>query len=160
QLSKGADMARGDDTSTLKAMIIVWVHELFGPSVPGLITTCKDGRGFYNVHTERLLCPGEYDWDSEEARTAICAGDEEFVVTAESWPRFCYANFSYDPEDVDEGLWQSALMVKTFKCIFMSPSSAIDKKDPEEPATKRHRTTKPSVRKNVASKIGLTSVTG
>lgn len=50
---------------------------------------------------------------------------------------------------------------QTFKCIFTSPSSAIDEKDADEPApAKRRRTTKPNTRKNVASKIGLTSVTG
>lgn len=59
-------MARGDDASKLKVMIIVWVHELFGPSVPMLVTTYKDGCGFYNEHTGRLLCPGEFDWDSNE----------------------------------------------------------------------------------------------
>lgn len=45
-------------------------------------------------------------------RAAIRAGDEEYAVTAESWPRFCYTNFSYDHENVEKGLWQSTLMVK------------------------------------------------
>ncbi|KZP03182.1 hypothetical protein FIBSPDRAFT_769319, partial [Athelia psychrophila] len=159
-LSKGGDMARGDDASTLKTMVVGWVQEIFGPSVPPLSANIKDRRGLHNEQTGRLLCPGELDWENEEVRSAIRAGDEEYAVTAGSWPKFCYADFLYDPENVDTGLWKSAMMVKAFKCVFTSPSSTLDDNESEEPTQSKKRRTRPSTRKNVASKIGLTSVTG
>lgn len=66
KLVKGADQARGDDASTLKSMVVTWLTNMFGTSVPPLLQTAKDGRGFHNVHTGRLLCPGEFNWDDEE----------------------------------------------------------------------------------------------
>ncbi|KZP11486.1 hypothetical protein FIBSPDRAFT_756603, partial [Athelia psychrophila] len=162
-LLKGADMARGDDASTLKTMVVSWMYETFGPSIPSLVSSAKYGRGLHNDHTGRLICPCEFNWDDQEVRAAIRASDERYAVTASSWPKFCYFDFTYNPENCEEGLWKSALMVKTFKCIFTSPSSAIDDKVPEQSSsapTKKRRTTRPASRQNVASKIGLKSVTG
>ncbi|KZP23643.1 hypothetical protein FIBSPDRAFT_930434 [Athelia psychrophila] len=162
-LLKGADSAWGDDALTLKRTVVMWLHEIFGPSAPSLVASTKDGRGFHNAHTGRLLCPVEFDWDDEAVRAAIRAGDEQYAVTASSWPNICYANFTCNPDNLEEGLWKNALMVKAYKCIFTSPSSAVDDKEPEEspaPPTKRRRTTKPATKQNVASKIGLKSVTG
>lgn len=45
-------------------------------------------------------------------RAAIRAGKEEYAVTASSWPIYCYANFSCDAENAEDGLWQSPLLVK------------------------------------------------
>lgn len=59
-------MARGDDASTLKVLVIGWVQEMFGVSVPVLVPNSKAGRGLYNDHTGRLLCPIEFDWENEE----------------------------------------------------------------------------------------------
>lgn len=59
-------MARGDDASTLKTMVVGWVQEIFGPSVPPLSANIKDRRGLHNEQTGRLLCPGELDWENEE----------------------------------------------------------------------------------------------
>ncbi|KZP28583.1 hypothetical protein FIBSPDRAFT_728905, partial [Athelia psychrophila] len=162
-LLKGGDMARGDDASTLKVMVVIWLYEIFGPSIPNLVSSSKDGRGLHNDHTGRLICPGEFNWDDQGVRAAIRAGDEAYAVTAYSWPLFCYKDFTYNQENCEEGLWKSALMVKTFKCIFTSPSSAIDDEEPEpspSPPTKRRRAARPTTRPNVASKIGLKSVTG
>lgn len=66
KLSKGSDMARGDDSSSLKTAIIIWINEHFGPSDPILRSNSKDERGLHNEHTGRLLCPGEYFWDDLE----------------------------------------------------------------------------------------------
>lgn len=59
-------MARGDDASTLKGMVVAWLYETFGPSIPSLVSNVKDGRGLHNAHTGRLLRPSEFDWDDEE----------------------------------------------------------------------------------------------
>lgn len=66
QLIKGADMARGDDAATLKVSVVSWVYETFGPSAPALVGASKDGRGFHNDHTGRLLCPAKFNWDEDE----------------------------------------------------------------------------------------------
>lgn len=56
-------MARGDDASSLKPVVVEWVDELFGPSQPPLRPSTKDERGLDNDNTGRLLCPSEFDWD-------------------------------------------------------------------------------------------------
>ena len=58
-------MARGDDANNLKAAVVIWVDELYGPSDPALKAKSKDERGLANDHTGLLLCPGEYCWDDE-----------------------------------------------------------------------------------------------
>lgn len=45
-------------------------------------------------------------------RAAIRAGDEQYTVTAFSRPRFCSADYNYDLENCEEGLWKNALVVK------------------------------------------------
>lgn len=65
QLGKGGDMARGDDASTLKIMVVGWVQDIFGTSSPALVASSKDRRGFHNEYTGRLLCPGEFDWEND-----------------------------------------------------------------------------------------------
>lgn len=57
------DSSRGDDTGGLKAVVIVWVNDAFGPSSPKLRGTSKDERGLDSDHTGRLLCPAEWAWD-------------------------------------------------------------------------------------------------
>lgn len=39
-------------------------------------------------------------------------------MTADSWPIYLYANFSYDPENAEDGLWQSSLMVKVCRHAY------------------------------------------
>ena len=56
-------MARADDTSHLKAAIVTWVVDMFGPSDPPLWARSKDERGFTDDHTGRLLCPSEFSWN-------------------------------------------------------------------------------------------------
>jgi len=58
-------MAQGDDANKLKAAVVTWVNDLYGPSDPVLKANSKDERGLANNHTGRLLCPGEYCWDDE-----------------------------------------------------------------------------------------------
>jgi hypothetical protein len=64
QLKKGADAARGDDTSTLKDLIAAWVNEDFRPS-PLLRSDSKQLRGFTHDICGKLLCPAEWDWSND-----------------------------------------------------------------------------------------------
>jgi len=62
QLGKGSDMARGDDTASLKVAIIQWVQDLFGVPDQPLQAKHKAGRGLDHDQCGRLLCPIEFDW--------------------------------------------------------------------------------------------------
>jgi hypothetical protein len=141
QLRKGADMARGDDTSHLKAAVVEWVVDMFGVSDPPLQARSKDERGFANEHTGRLLCPSKYSWDDPawvflsfspysyyslvNSWNRECAGihdgHADYIVTASSWPMFLYANLTCDQDDLEKGLFKGSMLVKA-----SIPTSCID----------------------------------
>jgi hypothetical protein len=62
QIGKGSDMARGDDTGSLKTAVVEWVNGVFGASDPPLRPKYKEGRGLDNDYCGQLLCPSEFDW--------------------------------------------------------------------------------------------------
>jgi hypothetical protein len=62
KLRKGSDNARGDDTASLKKLVIPWISQLFGPPDPPLDPKVKSDRGLDHDSTGRLLCPSEFDW--------------------------------------------------------------------------------------------------
>lgn len=61
---KGADAARGDDTSTLKDLVASWVNQDFCPSRP-LKSDNKQSRGFAHNVCGKLLCPAEWDFSND-----------------------------------------------------------------------------------------------
>lgn len=100
------------------------------------------------------------------------------MVTAQSWPLFLYHNFTCDVEDVENGLFKSALLIKVhskspqlhstdtrakaFMYIFTSPTSAAEIEivdDDEQPPAKRPRKSITATRSSVATLIGLQTVT-
>ncbi|KAH7920737.1 hypothetical protein BV22DRAFT_1107538 [Leucogyrophana mollusca] len=162
QLRKGADGARADDTANLKPAIITWLTTSFHPLTPPLRPTSKDGRGFAHDVTGKLLCPAEYQWTLDSVKTKIRDRDPDFLVTAYSWPTFLYKDFEYDHTDIELGLLRSSLMVKAFKYLFTSPSSARDVEGDGDGADiiassnrRSHQTTK----KHVAALMGMRNVT-
>ena len=56
---------RSDDAALLKKLVVTWVNGIFGDSKPPLLQKRKEGRGFDNDFTGRLLCPAEWSWDDE-----------------------------------------------------------------------------------------------
>jgi hypothetical protein len=105
-------------------------------------------------------------------------------VTADSWPAFLYPHAAASKDDVECGLFRSAILVKVctaaqdmqlpiklnmlcqaFKFIFTSPTSAQDindENDVEDPAslpTKHLRNRKAPTRGHVANILGMRSVT-
>ncbi|KAF8425762.1 hypothetical protein L210DRAFT_3324134, partial [Boletus edulis BED1] len=118
----GADSARADDASTLKGEVIYWVAANSEHIDLQLSPRSKRDRGLSHDLTGRLLCPVDYDWT--DMRTSIREYDPDFRVTAFSWPRFLYKGDTYNLNEPSKGLFQSDILVKSFKCIFTSPSSA------------------------------------
>lgn len=105
------------------------------PLIRPLQPTSKLDRGFENDDTGRLLCPIEYNWDdpkwagiaitsidmtnppvsSWSVRTHIRDGHPDFIVTADSWPAFLYPNAKGDIDNIELGLFRSAIFLKV--CI-------------------------------------------
>ncbi|KAG2152704.1 hypothetical protein DEU56DRAFT_907878 [Suillus clintonianus] len=122
-LKKGADAACGDDTSSLKELVAVWVNQEFRPS-PLIKPNDKYLRGFTNDICGKLLCPAEWDWDKTSVKTGIRDRTSEYIVSENSWPLFVYEKYQYNSDDIEEGFLKSKLLVLAFKAVFTSPSSA------------------------------------
>ncbi|KAG1831840.1 hypothetical protein EV424DRAFT_1313903 [Suillus variegatus] len=123
KLKRGADAARGDDTSTLKDLVAAWVNEDFSPS-PLLKSDDKQSRGFAHDVCGMLLCPAEWDWDDDRVKNGIRDQTSDYIVSENSWPLFLYENYSIDRANLEKGLFKSRILVKAFKATFTSPSSA------------------------------------
>ncbi|KAG2741436.1 hypothetical protein P692DRAFT_20751824 [Suillus brevipes Sb2] len=124
-LRQGADGARGDDTSKLKALVSEWVNREFKPD--RLIDADdKHLRGFTNDACGRLLCPAEMDWNDPVTRAGIRDRTEGYVVTDLSFPAFLYDKYTANPDDLEEGLFKGKILLQAYKAVFTSPSSAKD----------------------------------
>ncbi|KAG1837585.1 hypothetical protein C8R48DRAFT_622739, partial [Suillus tomentosus] len=122
-LKKGADAARGDDTSSLKELVAAWVNQEFRPS-PLIKPDDKHSRGFASDVCGKLLCPAEWDWDENRVRAGIRDRTTDYIVSENSWPLFMYEKYKVDRDKLEEGFLKSKLLVLAFKAIFTSPSSA------------------------------------
>ncbi|KAG1741753.1 uncharacterized protein EDB91DRAFT_1018792, partial [Suillus paluster] len=122
-LNKGADPARADNTMKLKTLVISWLSECTPPPDPILYPYNKTGHGFYNDATGRLLCPVDHDWNNSDVRQYVWDYHPDYRVTAYSWPTFLYDGH-YNTRNPRDGLFKGKLLLKTFKAIFTSPTSA------------------------------------
>jgi hypothetical protein len=66
QIRKGASGARGDDTKSLKGVILEWITLKGQALSPPLSRNIKIGRGFNHKRTGALLCPADLDWANNE----------------------------------------------------------------------------------------------
>ncbi|KAG1763644.1 hypothetical protein EV702DRAFT_1051745 [Suillus placidus] len=123
KLKKGADAARGDDTSCLKDLVATWVNQDFCPS-PLIRPDDKHLHGFASDICGKLLCPAKWDWDQNRVKAGIHDRTTEYIVSENSWPLFMYENYTVNRNNLEEGLLKSKLLVLAFKAIFTSPSSA------------------------------------
>ncbi|KAG1845188.1 hypothetical protein F4604DRAFT_1937083 [Suillus subluteus] len=164
KLNRGADSARGDDAASLKLAVASWLNEGQPTPNPPISSRDKSGRGFYNDSTAELLCPVDFNWADKSTQEGIRNYEHDFQVTAHSWPTFMYKDGRYDREDPTKGLFKGALLVRTFKHIFTSPSSAGETRPDEEgshrePLYKRSRTTgERRTRSDIAALLGMRSV--
>ncbi|KAF8447192.1 hypothetical protein L210DRAFT_3525191 [Boletus edulis BED1] len=126
ELQKGADGARGDDANNLKSSVATWLNEQDPSPVPLFIPTQKRGRGFDHDITGQLLCPVDYDWLDPLVRDAIRDYHPRYTITAYMWPMFLYRQSLYNAKRPSKGLFKGELLVRAFRCIFTSPSSARD----------------------------------
>ncbi|KAG1893174.1 uncharacterized protein F5891DRAFT_1207971 [Suillus fuscotomentosus] len=122
-LRQGADGARGDDTSKLKALVSDWVNREFRPNPPIDIND-KHSHGFTSDACGKLLCPAELDWNDPVAGIRDCS--DGHIVTDFSFPVFLYDKYVADPENLEEGLFKGKILLQGYKAVFTSPSSAKD----------------------------------
>ncbi|KAG1735244.1 hypothetical protein EDD22DRAFT_852393 [Suillus occidentalis] len=123
-LRQGSDAARGDDTSKLKALVSEWVNREFKPD-PLVDPDDKHSRGFTNDACGRLLCPSELDWNDFSV-SGIRDRADGYIVTDLSFPTFVYEKYTTNPDDLEEGLFKSKILLQAYKAVFTSPSSAKD----------------------------------
>ncbi|KAL4070120.1 hypothetical protein V8B97DRAFT_2024139 [Scleroderma yunnanense] len=124
QWNKGAHGAHGDDASGLKTAIIEWLMASWPTQEPALKPQYKTGHGFYHDTTAQLICPVDYNWSNPQHRASICNYHPNYPVTTDCWPYFLHRNEHYNPKNPVKGLFKNALLVKAFKHIFTSLSSA------------------------------------
>ncbi|KAG2108543.1 hypothetical protein BD769DRAFT_1392712 [Suillus cothurnatus] len=125
QLHQGADAARGDNTSKLKALVSEWVNREFKPD-PLVDPDDKHSRGFSNDACGRLLCPLELDWNNPVVKAGIWDRTDGYIVTDLSFPAFVYEKYMAKPDDLEEGLFKGKILLQAYKAVFTSPSSAKD----------------------------------
>ena len=123
------------------------------------------------------------DYLPTRVHTQICDGHQDFIVTADSWPAFLYPNTKGNIDNIELGLFRSAILLKVrvctswflaitqslsqaFKFIFTSPSSAQDIEGQEDvelhiPSSRKRsrRNQKAPTRGHVAGLLGMKSVT-
>ncbi|KAL0056630.1 hypothetical protein AAF712_016765 [Marasmius tenuissimus] len=126
----------------------------------------RKDRGLKNFITGRLLMPIDltFDWDNHVVRDAIKNFEPDYNgIVTDFYIRAFYAGYKGDPENLKDGYLKSTLLVKVFKHIFTSKSSAMNYVGPEtfaEGSRKRQRyTQKKSTRPPVATLIGMKEAT-
>ncbi|KIK36186.1 hypothetical protein CY34DRAFT_26428 [Suillus luteus UH-Slu-Lm8-n1] len=136
KLNRGADSAHGDDAASLKLVVASWLNEKQPSPNPAISSRDKSGHGFYHDATVELIYPVNFDW----------------------------ADQRYNRKDPTRGLFKGTLLVRTFKHIFTSPSSAGETRPDEEtfhqePLYKQSRTSgERCTRSDVAALLGMRSV--
>ncbi|KAG8989785.1 hypothetical protein FRB90_002070 [Tulasnella sp. 427] len=118
QLDKGASTARSDDVSSLKKAIV----DFLPACDPPISRNSKTRRGFNHPYIGSLLCPTSLDWNDDEIRREL--RDEVITVKHTLWPPFLYRDYAIDPDDLLDGLFESSVLLKAARHIFISPSSA------------------------------------
>lgn len=124
-LRQGADSARGDDTSKLKALVSEWVNRELKPDPP-VDMDDKHTRGFINDGCGKLLCPAELDWNDPTVRAGIRDRAQGYIVTDLSFPAYLYEKYTANSDNLEEGLFKGKILLQSYKAVFTSPSSAKD----------------------------------
>jgi len=161
ELQRGANGARSDDLNRIRSCIADWLNKADPAPSPLLEHSCRKNRGLAHDVTGRLLCPAEFDWDNLVTRAKLRAWDEEFDWLSSYHSRCFYANYKPDKTQLESGYLKSTLLIKVYKSIFTSPSSAKDVSEEDNtenmPPAKSQKTSSGNnpVRRNVASKLHL-----
>ncbi|KAJ2936109.1 hypothetical protein H1R20_g988, partial [Candolleomyces eurysporus] len=165
-LQRGAENARAEDTYKVSVVCVPQsVNSFTGDRRPNPpLNESRENRGLKHDVCGFLLCPVELDWDDPE----VCGHVRDYEAGFELGPtaRALYSDYTGNPKNIDAGYLKSKLLVKTYKFIFTSPSSAksvaVEGSDDEnlEPPSTRRRTSQSSssrrsVRKDIATTLNM-----
>ncbi|KAG8939836.1 hypothetical protein FRC04_005953 [Tulasnella sp. 424] len=117
-LDEGLAAGRSDDTNGLKKAVAEWVSNSEGR----IHKNSKSSQGFHNIVTARLLAPPRYD--VSDSMTLRKLRDEVIRPSVSEYPPFLYKDFTIDPDNLIDGLFESELLLKAAKHILIGPSSA------------------------------------
>lgn len=130
-LNTAAKAARGDDISTLKHRLILYLlgscsHALPVGIEPIRVDTEKHQYGWNHVQTGRMLCPAEliteFDADPSGFCNAVLAGRR--AIVGDDFPIFLYDGYIYDPDKAEEGLLRGHLLIQAARGLLTGPRSA------------------------------------
>ncbi|KAM6489009.1 hypothetical protein JOM56_014326 [Amanita muscaria] len=124
QLQAGANDARGDDVLKIRAAVAKWLNEQTPPPTPLLNPDSRSNRGIQHDVTGKLLCPIDFDWDDPTLRARLRNCEDGYDINSSYFLRCLYQGGTGNIDDIEEGFLKSGLLVKVFKHIFTSPSSA------------------------------------
>ncbi|RXW12626.1 hypothetical protein EST38_g13229 [Candolleomyces aberdarensis] len=161
-LQSGGNNARSDDIHKLTPKVADWVNLAEEPT-PLIHPASRENRGLQHDLCGKLLSPVDCDWEDPIIRAKIRNFEAGFELSSSA--RALYANFTGDPRNLEVGFLKSKLLVKTYKCIFTSPSSAndvnlgedSDQENVDHPPVRRRTSSKShkSVRKDVAGTLHM-----
>ncbi|KAG8921743.1 hypothetical protein FRC02_012390 [Tulasnella sp. 418] len=128
-LRAGQQSARATDTSTVKLGLPSYHN--FSPPI-NLVS--KQGRGYHNQQTGRLLCPLHLSWDNPDHVERLKQGLED--VASDVFYHFMYEGNQGDSENAFQGLLRGPILVKAYRAIFFGPGSVGEESMSEIRATK------------------------
>ncbi|KAM6494657.1 hypothetical protein JOM56_009280 [Amanita muscaria] len=123
-LQAGANDARGDDILKVRAAVSKWLNEQNPPPMPLLNPDSRSNRGIQHDVTGKLLCPIDFYWDDPIIRARLRNCEDGYDINSSFFLHCLYQSGTANIQDVEEGFLKSGLLVKVFKHIFTSPSSA------------------------------------
>ncbi|KAG8964563.1 hypothetical protein FRC05_003772 [Tulasnella sp. 425] len=119
-LDEGLAAGRSDNTNGLKKAVAEWVSNSEGR----IHKNSKSSRGFHNIVTACLLAPPRYDVSDSTTLRKLRDHDEVIRPSVSEYPPFLYKDFTIDPDNLIDGLFESELLFKAAKHILIGPSSA------------------------------------
>ncbi|PPQ74679.1 hypothetical protein CVT25_008029, partial [Psilocybe cyanescens] len=155
-MNNATGAARSNDISSLKRAVLGYTaacipNQRLDPPIPN--NDLKSGRGFAHIQLARLLCPVKNrDAFDDDPEGKMASGSAK--VSWRDLPNFCWDE--YDPEHIISGMFKSNILVKTFKHIFTSPSSAM--KEPGLTRTKSSQAKRNKMKSVTPPSIAYTCV--
>ncbi|KAF8955095.1 hypothetical protein BDZ97DRAFT_1620698, partial [Flammula alnicola] len=136
-LQAGANDARSDDTSKLKVVVADWLNKRIPAPNPPLAVLDRQNRGIGNDVTGRLLCPIDYDWDDPEVRANLRNMELGFDMASSFFFCCLYEKESGNPAAPEVGFLKGPLLVRVYRHIFTSPSSAHEENELAKTSSRR-----------------------
>ncbi|KAF8496387.1 hypothetical protein F5888DRAFT_1634920 [Russula emetica] len=139
QMQEGCNAARSEAIKRVKDNTIRYLAAGRTPVEVDAHLKHKVLRGLNDPHIGRLLIPAEdlseWDTDPDATRAAFLSGI--FTIYGVDMPVFLYKDYTYNPEDPEEGLFRGAYLVCTLIDILFG-TNAVNAKHAKRNDQPRH----------------------